>query len=248
MRLTESPTFRKMKESGQDSHAPYSESFGQWANLKLVLIAFFGVMCAQGAYWYTVFFYSEVFLEKFLKVDGAFANLMIMLAAIASAPMYVFFGWLSDKIGRKPVMWFGMVLGALTLFPGSTCLSEASNPALVAAAKATPIVVVADPAACSFEFDVTGKGKFLTSCDIARSTLANAGASYTTAPDRWARPPGSGSASTALPVPDGRGLKGPALKALSAGFDAKLSGALKAAGYPTKSDPAAAIRRWSSAC
>jgi MFS family permease len=195
-------------------------------------------MSAQGAYWYTVFFYAEVFLEKFLKVDGPSANLMIMLAAIASAPMYVFFGWLSDKVGRKWVMWFGMVLGMTTLFPGFHLLSLAANPALVRAAANTPIVVVADPAACSVQFDPTGKAKFVTACDIARSALANSGVSYTSR----AAPTGTVAkvmiGRTELAVGDGRGLTPPALKALTADFNTRLGAALTTAGYPAKSDPA----------
>ena len=238
MKLSESPTFQKMKDAGTDSRAPYSEAFGRWSNLKLVLIAFFSLMCAQGAYWYTVFFYSEVFLEKFLKVDGPFANLMIMLGAIVSAPLYVFFGWLSDKVGRKWVMWFGMTLGALTLFPGFHLLSEAANPALVAAVARTPIVVVADPANCSVQFDPTGKAKFVTSCDIARSTLSNAGITYSNRPGVPGAQAYVSVGLVQLAVGDGRGLAPPALKALTSDFSGRLNAALTKAGYPAKSDPA----------
>src|SRR5580693_3931001 len=145
LRLTESPEFQKLKAAGGQARAPFAEAFGNWRNMKLVLIAFFCLMCAQGAYWYTVFFYSDVFMEKFLKVEGDYANLLIMTAAVVSAPLYVFFAWLSDKVGRKWVMWFGMTLGLVTLFPGFMILSAAANPALAAASKATPVVVQADP-------------------------------------------------------------------------------------------------------
>jgi Major Facilitator Superfamily/Sugar (and other) transporter len=195
-------------------------------------------MCAQGAYWYTVFFYSEVFLEKFLKVDGPFANLMIMIAAIFSAPLYVFFGWLSDKVGRKWVMWFGMTLGVVALFPGFHLLSQAANPALVAASARTPIVVVADPAACSVQFDPIGKARYVTSCDIARSTLANDGISYGNRIGPTGAPAYVAIGQARLEVGDGRGLSDPALKALTTGFDARLGAALAKAGYPAKSDPA----------
>jgi MFS family permease len=238
MRLSESPAFQRMKDADEHTKAPYAEAFGRWPNVKLVLIAFFCLMSAQGAYWYTVFFYAEVFLEKFLKVDGPSANLMIMLAAIASAPMYVFFGWLSDKVGRKWVMWFGMTLGMLTLFPGFHLLSQAANPALVRATASTPIVVVADPAACSVQFDPTGKARFVTACDIARSALANSGVSYTSrnAPTGTIAKVMIGQ--TELAVGDGRGLSAPALKALTADFNTRLGAALTQAGYPAKSDPA----------
>ncbi|MGH6970188.1 MAG: MFS transporter, partial [Caulobacteraceae bacterium] len=178
LRLSESPAFAKLKAAGEASTAPLAEAFGRWSNLKLVLIAFFGLMSAQGAYWYTVFFYSQVFMEKFLKVGGDTTDMLAMVAAIVSAPLYVFFAWLSDKVGRKPVMWLGMALGLVTLFPGFMLMSSAANPALAAAAKRTPVVVAADPADCSWQFDVTGKARFVSSCDIAKAALANAGVGY----------------------------------------------------------------------
>jgi MFS family permease len=237
LRLSESPAYQKMKDAGEHSRAPYADAFGRWPNLKLVLIAFFGLMTAQGAFWYTVFFYSEVFLEKFLKLDGAYANLMILIAAIVSAPLYVFFGWLSDKLGRKWIMWFGMTLGLVSLYPAFHLLSQAANPALVAASQRTPIVVVADPADCSFQFDPTGKAKFLSSCDIAKSTLANDGVSYTTRPGS----PGSRAyvkiGGAIVASRNGRGLTGPALKAATAAFGGQLSTALSKQGYPTKAEP-----------
>jgi MFS family permease len=237
-RLSESPSFQRMKDAGAQSEAPYAEAFGRWSNIKLVLIAFFALMSAQGAYWYTVFFYSDVFMEKFLKVEGDVANLLILAAAVVSAPLYVFFAWASDKLGRRPVMWFGMTLGLLTLFPGFWLLSQAANPALAAASQRTPAVVVADPADCSLQFDVTGKAKFVSSCDIAKAALANAGVSYRNA----AGPAGHtavvkiGAAS--VPSVDGRNLKGPALKAATDQFAHALGAALKSAGYPAKADAA----------
>jgi MFS family permease len=238
MRLSESPAFQKLKDAGQASKAPYAEAFGNWPHLKLVLIAFFCLMSAQGAYWYTVFFYSQVFLEKFLKLDGAFAQLMIMLAAIASAPCYVFFGWLSDKVGRKWVMWFGMTLGLVTLYPGFQLLSLAANPALVAAAHRTPVVVVSNPADCSLQFDPSGKARFVSSCDIAKSALANSGIGYS----NQAAPPGSLAwvriGGTIVASVDGRGLPAPALKAATTKLAHDLDAALARAGYPAKADPA----------
>src|SRR5215469_967491 len=212
-RLSESPAFEKLKAAGAASRAPYAEAFGQWSNLKLVLIAFFGVMCAQGAYWYTVFFYSQVFMERFLKVEGDFANLMILVAAVISAPLYVFFAWLSDRVGRKPVMLAGMALGLVTLYPGFVLLSSAANPALVRAARTTPVVVVADPADCGLQFDVTGRSKPVTSCDIAKAALANAGVGYRNA----VAPAGQAAevriGDLVVPSVDGRGLSPGALKA-----------------------------------
>jgi MFS family permease len=238
MRLSESPAFQKLKDDGLQTKAPFTEAFGNWPNLKLVLIAFFCLMSAQGAYWYTVFFYSQVFMEKFAKLDGAYSQLLIMAAAAASAPCYVFFGWLSDKVGRKWVMWCGMTLGVLTLYPGFMLLSQGANPALVAASHRTPVVVVADPADCSSQFDPTGKLKFVSSCDIAKSSLANSGIAYA----NQAAPKGTpaevhiGTASVASV--DGHGLAAPALKAAAAKVGKDINTALTKAGFPAKADPA----------
>jgi MFS family permease len=238
MRLSESPAFQKLKDDGLQTKAPFTEAFGNWANLKLVLLAFFCLMSAQGAYWYTVFFYSQVFMEKFTKLDGAASQLVIMAAAAISAPCYVFFGWLSDKVGRKWVMWFGMTLGLVTLYPGFMLLSQAANPAMVAAQHRTPVVVVADPADCSSQFDVTGKLKFVSSCDIAKSTLANSGIAYS----NQAAPAGSlaqvriGQAEVASVA--GHGLAAPALKAATAKVGGDIAAALTKAGYPSRSNPA----------
>ncbi|HEY1749875.1 MAG TPA: MFS transporter [Caulobacteraceae bacterium] len=237
-RLSESPAFERMKAAGGATRAPYAEAFGRWPNLKLVLIAFFGLMTAQGAYWYTVFFYSAVYMQTFLKVDADYTNLMILCAAVLSAPLYVFFAWLSDKVGRKPVMLAGMVLGLVALFPGFILLTSAANPALVAASKATPVVVMADPAECGAQFAITGKARAVTSCDIAHAALAGSGVNYRTV----AGPPGSvavvkvGAASVASV--DGRRLAGPALKAASDNTSHAIAAALAKAGYPARSDPA----------
>jgi MFS family permease len=212
-RLDESPAFARLKAAGEQTRAPFAEAFGHWPNLKLVLIAFFALMCAQGAYWYTVFFYADVFMEKFLKVEGDVANLLVLCAALVSAPLYVFFAWLSDKVGRKPVMLGGMILGVISLFPGFMLLSSAANPALAAAARATPVTVAADPADCTLQFDVTGKPHTVTSCDIAK-------------------------AAARVPSVDGRGLAAPALKAAAAKVNGAIALALKTAGYPSRSDPA----------
>ncbi|HLY80485.1 MAG TPA: MFS transporter, partial [Caulobacteraceae bacterium] len=237
-RLSESPSFQRMKDAGGATRAPYAEAFGRWPNLKLVLIAFFALMTAQGAYWYSVFFYSGVFLQTFLKVDADFTNLMILCAALLSAPLYVFFAWLSDKVGRKPVMWLGMTLGLVALFPGFMLLSSAANLALVQASRATPVVVAADPADCGSQFDLTGKPKAVTSCDIAKAALANAGVKYTsvTAAAGQVAVVRVGSASVASV--DARALSGPALKAATDKVTHAIGAALAKAGYPAKSDPA----------
>ena len=195
-------------------------------------------MSAQGAFWYTVFFYSGVFLQTFLKVDGDYVNQLILIAALVSAPLYVFFAWLSDKVGRKWVMWLGMTVGLVSLFPGFHLMSQAANPDLVAASRATPVVVSAYPRDCSFQFDVTGKPKALTSCDIAKAALANAGVSYRNEP----APAGAVAAvkvgAAVVASVDARSLSGPALKAAQAGVTHAITAALAKAGYPAKSDPA----------
>jgi len=238
LKLSESPTFKKMHEEGTLSKSPYKESFGEWPNLKIVLIALFAMMSAQGAVWYTSFFYSQIFLEKFLKVEPATVNLLMIAATVASAPLYIIFGWLSDKIGRKPVMLAGMSLALVAFFPGFHMLTEAANPDLARASRNTPVVVVADPATCSLQFDPVGKAVFATPCDIAKSVLANAGVSY----DTEAAPAGTLAhvkvGQTIIDSADGQGLDKAALKAVKTDVEARIQAALKTAGYPAKADPA----------
>jgi len=238
LKLTESPSFQKLKESGEHSVAPFREAFGQWKNLKLVLIALFAIMCAQGAVWYCAFFYTQVFMEKFLKVPAPTVNLLIMGATVVSAPLYVFFGWASDRWGRKWVMWFGMVLALLAFLPGFHMMTQFANPGLAEAARRTPVVVVADPAACTLQFDPVGKSAFVTSCDIAKSYLANAGISY----DNQAAPSGTLAkvriGTVEIASVEGGGLDKAALKAAKADVEGRLKAALAEAGYPAKADPA----------
>jgi len=237
MKLTESPAFKQMKASGEASSAPYAEAFGKWPNLKLVLIAFLCLMCAQGAFWYTVFFYAEVFMERFLKVEGDYGNLVVMVGAIVSAPAYVFFGWLSDRVGRKPVMWGGMTLGVIALFPAFMLFTQGANPALAGAARRTPVVVVADPADCSLQFDLTGKAKPVSSCDIAKSILAGGGISYRNLAGPAGAPAVVQIGAARVAAADGHGLAPDGLKAATASTASRISAALTQAGYPAKSDP-----------
>lgn len=238
VKLSESPTFAKMKAEGQASKAPYAEAFGQWKNLRLVLIALFSIMVAQGAVWYTTFFYSQTFMEKFLKVDPATINALMMLCAIVSGFLYVFFGRLSDRVGRKVVMLGGILLMLVAYFPAFHMLSGALNPALAEAEARTPVVVVADPADCSLQFDPVGKSAFLSSCDIAKSTLANAGVTY----ENRAAPAGSLAQVMVGPTPvasvDARALPTAEGKAAKAEAEGRIKAGLAAAGYPAKADPA----------
>ncbi|MBV9511188.1 MAG: MFS transporter [Caulobacteraceae bacterium] len=240
MKLSESPVFTRMREEEAHSKAPFSEAFGKWSNLRLVLLALLGMMSAQGAVWYCSFFYVQTFMEKFLKVDPATINLLMMGATAVSAPLYVLFGWLSDRVGRKWVMIAGTALALGFYFPGYHALERAANPALAAASRATPVVVAADPADCSLQFDPVGKAAFLSSCDIAKSLLANAGVSYGNA----ALPSGSSAVvrlgAVSVPSVSAKGLAQPEAKAVKAAVEARLKAALKGAGYPAKADPARA--------
>ena len=238
LKLSESPAFAKLKAEGGASKAPYSEAFGQWANLKIVLLALVAMMSAQGAVWYTAFFYTQTFMEKFLKVPPSTINLMMMAATALSAVFYVVFGWLSDKVGRKKVMLFGMTLMLVAYFPGFHMLARTLNPALAEAESRTPIVVTADPANCSLQFDPVGKASFVSSCDIAKSVLANAGVSYRNRP----APAGAvaqvliGEATVASA--DAAGLPKDQAAAVKARVETAIKGGLAAAGYPAKADPA----------
>jgi MFS family permease len=238
LKLHESPAFQQMKDEGRRSDAPYTESFLRWRNLKIVLIALFAIMVAQGAVWYTTFFYAQVFIERVIKVAPATVNQIILAVVVFSAPLYVFFGWLSDRVGRKPVMAGGMIVFALTTFWGFHQITHFGNPALAEASARAPVTVIADPASCTLQFDPVGKAKFRSSCDIAKSTLANAGVSYT----NQAAPKGSLAmvkvGSVEVPSAEGGSLDAAGLKALKAGVEGRLKAALKAAGYPDKADPA----------
>jgi MFS family permease len=239
LKLAESPVFVKMKALGTTSKAPLKESFGQWSNLKIVLIALFGAVMGEAVVWYTGQFYALFFLERNLHVDGATTNILIAIALILATPGFIFFGWLSDKIGRKPIMLAGFFLAVVFYFPLFHALTHYANPALYAAQTSAPVTVVADPAECSFQFDPIGKNKFdSTSCDIAKSFLAKAAVSY----NRVDAPSGAvaeiRSGTTTLVAPDPKKVTGKDRKAAITKFQAAAKTALTAAGYPDKADPA----------
>ena len=233
--LDESPVFQRMKAEGKQSKAPLKESFGQWGNLKLVLIALFGAVAGQAVVWYTGQFYALFFLTQTLKVDGNTANYMIAASLIIGTPFFIVFGSLSDKIGRKPIIMAGLLVAALTYFPIFKAITTYANPALAHAQQNSPVTVVADPASCHFQFDPVGKAKFTNSCDIAKSALAKAGISYS----NEAAPAGAAAqikfGSNAIDVYDG---KAPAAKEKGEAFKKTFGEAVKAAGYPAKADPA----------
>ncbi|WP_296509574.1 MFS transporter [Rhodoferax sp.] len=176
--MNESPAFTKMKAEGKTSKAPLSESFGQWKNLKIVILALIGLTAGQAVIWYTGQFYALFFLTQALKVDGPTANIMVAISLIIGTPFFIVFGALSDKIGRKPIILAGCLLGALTYFPVFEALTKAANPDLYAAQQTAKVTVTADPAECSFQFNPTGTKKFTSSCDIAKQRLAGASVSY----------------------------------------------------------------------
>jgi len=238
-KLAESPAFAKLQEEGEVSKAPLREAFGNRESLKRVLIAFFGIMCAQGAVWYFTFFYMQVFLEKSLGLPGQTKDLLLIVMTVVSAPLYVYFGWLSDRVGRKPVMVGGMALALVLYFPASHWIAEAANPALVAAQRSTPVAVETDPQTCAVQFDPVGTAKFVSACDIAKSTLVTKGISYSTrvSADRQTRVLVGNS--TVL-IQGGEGLPGPELKALKAKTADAIGAALQTAGYPKSADPAQA--------
>ncbi|HEX7984396.1 MAG TPA: MFS transporter, partial [Duganella sp.] len=177
--MNESPAFAKMKAEGKTSKAPLSEAFGQWKNLKVVILALVSLTMGQAVVWYTGQFYALFFMTQTLKIDGASANIMTAISLALATPFFIFFGMLSDKIGRKWIILGGCIIAAATYFPLFGALTHYGNPALETALKNSPVVVVADPASCHFQFNPTGTTKFPSSCDIATGILSNASVAYT---------------------------------------------------------------------
>lgn len=236
LKLSESPTFKKMKEEGKGSKAPLKESFGEWRNLKIVLLALFGLTAGQAVVWYTGQFYALFFLTQTLKVDGATANILIAVSLAIATPFFVIFGWLSDKIGRKKIIMAGCLIAALTYFPIFKGITHYANPALEAAQKSAPVTVVADPSACTFQFNPVGTSQFLQSCDIAKSFLAKNSVNY----DNEAAPAGTVAqvkiGDKVIASFEGDGLSKDDLAAKTDAFNAALKTAVTEAGYPAKAD------------
>jgi MFS family permease len=225
LQLEESPAFKKMKAEGTGSKAPLSEAFGQWRNAKVALFALLGLTAGQAVVWYTGQFYALFFLGSVLKVDGYTTNLLIAWSLLLGSGGFVLFGWLSDKIGRKPIILGGCLIAALTYFPLFKMLSAEANPALHQAHQTISVQVVTDPAACSFQFNPTGTARFTQPCDIAKAALARASVNY--------------SVEEAAPgtVAAVRIQGGQLIPANSPSFAQELGAALTAAGYPAASNP-----------
>ena len=236
--MNESPAFQKMKAEGKTSKAPLKESFGEWKNLKIVILALVGLTAGQAVVWYTGQFYALFFLTQALKVDGATANILVAVSLLIGTPFFIVFGALSDKIGRKPIILAGCLLAALTYFPVFGALTKAANPALAEAQAKNKVVVVADPNECSFQFNPTGTVKFTSSCDIAKQVLAGASVSYENAPAAAGTPAVIKIGETSITSYSSKGLPADEAKKKDAEFKKAVADALKAAGYPTKADPA----------
>jgi len=236
--MNESPAFQRMKDEGKVSKAPLSEAFGQWKNLKLVILALVGLTAGQAVVWYTGQFYALFFLTQTLKVDGPTANILIAAALLIGTPFFIVFGSLSDKIGRKNIIMAGCIIAALTYFPIFKALTHYANPALESAQINAPVVVTADPKECQFQFNPTGTKKFTSSCDIAKAKLAAASVNYK---NELAEP---GTIATikvgdkVLESYSAAGLSKEDATARDKQFTDALKEMIKEAGYPAKADPA----------
>ncbi|PPA03781.1 MFS transporter [Pseudomonas sp. MWU12-2312b] len=218
--LHESPAFVKMKEEGKLCQSPIRDSFGKWENLKVVLIALFSINAGQAVTFYAAQFYVLFFLTQFLKMDPAVANGLLIVSVTLGAPFFIFFGWLSDKVGRKPVLMIGLLLATALYFPIFKSLAHYANPAIDQASRQAPITVLADPATCTFQFDPVGKAKFDSPCDKVKTFLVKQGLPYSSA----VAPAGS---TVQVSVGDVK----------IDGFDeAALRGAVTLAGYPQQAD------------
>ena len=236
LQLNESPAFKRMKEEGKLSKAPLTESFAKWGNLKIVLLALFGLTAGQAVVWYTGQFYALFFMTQTLKVDSNLANILIAISLLIGTPFFVIFGTLSDKIGRKVIIMAGCLIAALTYFPVFKAITHYANPALEAAQANAPVTVYADPGKCSFQFNPVGTAAFTSSCDVVKSFLAKNSVNY----KNETAPAGSVAkvkiGSTEINSFEGGALAVADFKAASAKLDKEMTQAIRAAGYPASAD------------
>ncbi len=237
LQLAESPVFLEMKAAGTSSKAPLTESFARWGNLRLVILALLGATAGQAVVWYCGQFYALFFLTQVLRVDAMPANLLIAAALVIGTPFFIVFGRLSDRIGRKKIVLAGCLIAALTYVPIFKGITHYANPAIETAAARSPVTVVADPNACTFQFDPVGKKKFVQSCDVAKAALAKAGVPYS----NEAAPVGAVAqvriGSLQVSAVEGGRMSAAEFKDATGKFSKALSGSLKDAGYPAKADP-----------
>ncbi|HEU0203301.1 MAG TPA: MFS transporter [Burkholderiaceae bacterium] len=238
LKLNESPAFKKMKEEGKQSKAPLTESFGRWGNLKIVILALVGLTAGQAVVWYTGQFYALFFLTQTLKVDLATANYLIAGSLLIGTPFFIVFGWLSDKIGRKPIIMAGCLLAVLTYFPIFKGITHYANPALEAAQASAPVTVVADPRDCAFQFNPTGTAKFTNSCDIAKALLAQQAVNYKGVDAAAGSVAQIKVGEKVIAAYDPKTMSPAEAKAKDAEFKKAVVEAIRAAGYPAKADPA----------
>jgi MFS family permease len=236
--MNESPAFAKMKAEGKTSKAPLSESFGEWKNLKIVILALIGLTAGQAVVWYSGQFYALFFMTQALKVDGPSANIFVAISLILGTPFFILFGSWSDKIGRKPIIMAGCLLAVLTYFPVFTALTKAANPALAEAQAKNKVVITSDDKECSFQFNPTGTVKFTSSCDIAKQVLASSSVSYENAAGPAGAPATVKIGETVIPSYTSKGIPPAEAKVKDAEFKKAVAEALKAAGYPAKADMA----------
>ncbi|MFS2198207.1 MFS transporter [Pseudomonas sp. Pseusp3] len=238
LQLSESPVFQKMKAEGKSSKAPLTESFARWDNLKIVIMALLGGTAGQAVVWYTGQFYALFFLLQTLKIEPQTANLLIAGSLLIGTPFFVFFGSLSDRIGRKGIIMAGCIIAAVTYFPIFHALTQYGNPDVFVAQEKNPVTVIANPDQCSFQFDPVGKAKFTSSCDLAKTVLAKRAIPYANVKAEPGAVAQVRIGEKVIESFEGTGMPGADFKAKNDAFTATLATALKDAGYPEKADPA----------
>jgi MFS family permease len=224
LQLQESPVFKRMKEQGEGSNEPLTEAFGRWGNAKIAILALFGATAGQAVIWYGGQFYALFFLTQTLKVQDSTALILVAVALALGTPFFILFGWLSDKIGRQPIILLGFFLAVVTYFPLFQSITHFANPALETALAEAPVVVIADPAECHFQFNPIGTAMFTSSCDIAKAALVDRAVNYRieAAPPLTPASVRMGKETIPTTAPD---------------FTKILSDAITAHGYPTGADP-----------